>query len=102
MSLGGGVMASRLLCGFLCVAALATSIGSAIAESWPTRPITIVAPYPAGGNHDIAARLFAKELSIKLDEPVIVENKPGGGGAVASTFVANARPDGYTVLLTGS
>jgi tripartite-type tricarboxylate transporter receptor subunit TctC len=72
------------------------------ADGWPSRPITIVVPYAAGGNVDIAARLFAKALSEKLGQSVIIEDKPGAGGIVGSVTVANATPDGYTLLLTAA
>ncbi len=96
------ILAGRLLPALVLCACVGIGAHPAAAQSWPTHPITLVAPYPAGGNLDIAARLFAKELSLKLGQAVVVENKAGGGGAVASIYVANAKPDGYTLLLTGS
>ena len=83
------------------VVALLSSM-RAQADGWPSRPITIVVPYAAGGNVDIAARLFARALSEKLGQSVIIEDKPGAGGIVGSVTVANATPDGYTLLLTAA
>jgi tripartite-type tricarboxylate transporter receptor subunit TctC len=69
------------------------------AAAWPERPITLVAPYPAGGNADAMARLVAQSLGNKLGQPVIVENKPGAGGMLGSQYVARAKADGHTFLL---
>ena len=79
------------------VATLAVSMGAMAA--WPERPVTLVAPYPAGGNADAMARLVAQELGARLGQTVIVENKPGAGGMLGSQYVARAKPDGYTLLL---
>ncbi|MDI1344653.1 MAG: tripartite tricarboxylate transporter substrate binding protein [Pseudolabrys sp.] len=70
------------------------------ATDWPTRQVTIVVPTGAGGNTDLMARLAAQHLSVKFGRPFIVENRPGAGGAVASGQVANAAPDGYTIMFT--
>jgi tripartite-type tricarboxylate transporter receptor subunit TctC len=77
--------------------AMALSFGAAAA--WPDKPITLVAPYPAGGNADAMARLVAQGLSARLGQPVVVENKAGAGGMIGSAYVARANPDGYTFLL---
>lgn len=69
-------------------------------EPFPTRPVTIVAPYPPGGAADLTARPFAPALERALKQPVVVLNKPGAGGAVGTQSVAVAKPDGYTLLLT--
>ena len=73
---------------------------AASAESYPTRPIKLVVPAPAGGTNDIIARLVAERLSPALGQRVIVENLAGGaGGTAGAKFVAAAKPDGHTLLL---
>jgi tripartite-type tricarboxylate transporter receptor subunit TctC len=70
------------------------------AQDYPNRPIKIIVPYGAGGSVDAIGRTLAQELTTRLGQPVIVENKTGAGSNVGSTFVAKAPPDGYTLLLT--
>jgi tripartite-type tricarboxylate transporter receptor subunit TctC len=69
---------------------------------YPTRPIHIIVGFAAGGGNDIIARIFGQKLSESLGQPVIVENKPGGGAIVATEFVAKSPPDGYTLLMSAS
>jgi tripartite-type tricarboxylate transporter receptor subunit TctC len=69
---------------------------------YPTRPIHIIVGFAAGGGNDIIARVFGQKLSESLGQPVIVDNKPGGGAIVATEFVAKAPPDGYTLLMSAS
>ncbi len=72
------------------------------AQSWPARPVRIVVGYPAGITPDIVARLVAQRLSSRLDQPFIVENKPGAGTSIAAEEVVRAQPDGYTLLLAAA
>ena len=72
------------------------------ADEYPTKPISIVVPYPAGGVVDIVGRLIADKLGNSLGKRVIVENKPGAGGTIGAAAVARAAPDGYTLLLAGA
>jgi tripartite-type tricarboxylate transporter receptor subunit TctC len=75
---------------------------AASAQDWPTRAVTVVVPYAAGGPIDTLARILAARLSEILGQQVVVENIPGAGGMTGSSRVAKAAPDGYTVLLSGS
>jgi tripartite-type tricarboxylate transporter receptor subunit TctC len=88
---------------FLCLAAgaVALSAGSriAFAQTYPTRPVTLVVPVAAGGGVDTAARILAEGLQEKLKQTVLVENRPGAGSMVGASFVAKANPDGHTLLL---
>lgn len=68
------------------------------ADSFPSRPITIVVPYPAGGTSDGQVRMFQDMLGKLLGQPVVVESKPGASGAIAAQHVARSKPDGYTLL----
>lgn len=73
---------------------------AAMAQSYPTQPIRIVAPFPAGGLVDVLARAVGDEISKSVGQPVIVENRPGAGGNIGAEVVAGAAPDGYTLLMT--
>ncbi|MFN9773256.1 MAG: Bug family tripartite tricarboxylate transporter substrate binding protein [Burkholderiales bacterium] len=68
--------------------------------NWPSRPITFVVPISAGSPTDVMARAVAQDLSPKLGQPIVVDNKPGGGGLIATTAVQQAKPDGHTFLFT--
>ena len=70
--------------------------------AWPTSPVTIVVPFAAGQTGDIIARLISKELGATLGQPFVVDNRPGSGGQIGTAYVAKAKPDGYTLLLTSS
>lgn len=86
-----------LLAGLLLVAAGIAA--PALAQGFPDRPVTLVVPYPAGGSADILARTVGQKLAAQLGQPVVVENKGGAGTAIGARFVAEAKPDGYTLLL---
>jgi tripartite-type tricarboxylate transporter receptor subunit TctC len=87
--------------GLLALAATASLLcsGAASAQSWPTRPITLVVPFAAGGPTDIVARAIGVPMGKALGQTVIIENKVGAGGTVAAALVARANPDGYTFLI---
>jgi tripartite-type tricarboxylate transporter receptor subunit TctC len=70
------------------------------ADEWPSRPITLVVPFPPGGMLDVVGRSIADDLGKALNQPVIVENHPGAGGTVGTESVARAAPDGYTLLIS--
>lgn len=73
--------------------------GSVMAQAWPSRPISLVVPFPAGGTTDVLARTVGLELSKSLGQPVIVESRPGAGSTLGADYVAKAKPDGYTLLM---
>jgi tripartite-type tricarboxylate transporter receptor subunit TctC len=75
------------------------SIGGAVAQDYPTRPVKWVVGYPPGGATDILARLIGQRLSERLGQQFVIENKPGAGNNVGTESVVNADPDGYTILL---
>lgn len=82
----------------LTVLFLSTDFGGAWAADYPTKPITLYVGYAAGGATDTAARIVTNQVNKYLEQPVIVNNKPGGGSAVAADFVAKSKPDGYTLF----
>lgn len=81
------------------VPSAAPASAAASAQLFPTRSISIVVPYSAGGVTDVIARMFAQKLSDQLGKPVLVDNKPGAGGNIGTDLVARAAPDGYTILM---
>jgi tripartite-type tricarboxylate transporter receptor subunit TctC len=82
------------------LAIVSTAIGApAYAQSYPSRTVTLVVPFPPGGGVDALARILAERLSVSLKQSVVVENRTGGGGTVGTRQVAKAEPDGYTLML---
>jgi tripartite-type tricarboxylate transporter receptor subunit TctC len=75
---------------------------SALAQDYPSRPITLVVPYAAGGGNDVMARIVAEKMSKSLGQQIVIENKGGAGGSIATRQVAKSPPDGYTLGLGGT
>ena len=86
----------------LAIASLAMASGTLRAADWPTRPVTVIVPFGAGGNTDTLARLATQRLSSKFGQSFVVENRPSAGGALGTGQVAAAAPDGYTLLFAAS
>jgi tripartite-type tricarboxylate transporter receptor subunit TctC len=87
LQLGGAAVAAPVL------------VRTAVAETWPSRSITMVVPFPAGGNVDVTGRVLAERMRASLGQPVIVENVAGANGSIGVGRVARAKPDGYTIDL---
>jgi tripartite-type tricarboxylate transporter receptor subunit TctC len=79
---------------------LAMSIGSALGQTYPSRLIKLIVPSPPGGPHEVVVRALAERMSSTLGQPVIVENRPGAGGAIGAKAVVAAAPDGHTLLVS--
>jgi tripartite-type tricarboxylate transporter receptor subunit TctC len=88
-----------LLPGLLAVGALAAE---AAAQGYPTRPVTFVVPFAAGGGTEFLARMLGQRLEQRLGKPFVIENRPGAGGVTGAASVARAAPDGYTILMAPS
>lgn len=90
---------TRLL---LIVALTSTCTTTALAQTWPAKPIRAVVPFAAGSSTDIVPRVVFEQLSQQLGQTIVVENRAGAGGTIGSAFVAKSSPDGYTILASGS
>ena len=86
----------------LVLAAIAAAPQPAAAQTYPDHPVTLVVPYPAGGGNDVLARLVAEKMSKPLGGSIVVENRGGAGGTIATRQVAKSPPDGYTLLIATS
>ncbi len=87
----------------LCAAAtLAFAFGGVHAQNYPSKPVRLIVPFPAGGATDLFARTLSQKLSEKMGTTLVVENRPGAGGTLGSDLAAKANPDGYTLLLSTS
>jgi tripartite-type tricarboxylate transporter receptor subunit TctC len=97
---GSPDLSSRIARLFACLAIVAFAMTAAVrAAEWPSRQVTIIVPFSAGGSTDILARVVAQHLQVKFGQPFVVENKSGASGAIGSAAVAKAAPDGYTLLI---
>jgi tripartite-type tricarboxylate transporter receptor subunit TctC len=98
MAVADRVSPGRALTCLSFAAALIMAAGMAQAQSYPTKPIKLIVPWPAGGGVDTSARLIAEPLSQRLGQPIIIENKPGAAGNIGTALAAKEKPDGYTLL----
>jgi len=85
-----------LLCAFFIAALLPMT---AAAQSYPSKPVRLIVPFPPGGSNDVVGRMIAAQLATRLDKPVIVDNQGGAGGLIGAEMAARSQPDGYTLLL---
>lgn len=92
------MMNRRQLLGQVCGGATLAAAWPVIAQAYPSRPIHVVVPYPSGGNTDLVAREVVRELSSRVAQAIVIENKPGANGIIGTKAVANAPADGYTLL----
>jgi tripartite-type tricarboxylate transporter receptor subunit TctC len=92
---------TRVLAAAICVAGVAFA-GASDAQEWPTKPIRLIVPFPAGGGTDTVARTIANGITEGLGQPIVVENRGGAGGMLGSDIVAKAAPDGYTIGIATS
>jgi tripartite-type tricarboxylate transporter receptor subunit TctC len=76
------------------------TVGTALAEQWPARPVKLIVPFPVGGSTDVVGRVIAKELSDRLGQPVVVDNRGGASGTIGSELLARMTADGYSILLS--
>ena len=90
------MIATRILLAAVVIAGL--NAADAVAQSYPNRPIKLIVPFPAGGPPDTIARLVGNDISARLGQNVVIDNRPGGGATVGTRAAANAEPDGYTLL----
>src|SRR5262245_13726281 len=89
---------TAVLTAIVAISAVAT-VQSVSAQNYPTKPIHLIVPYPAGGGTDFFAQLVGQKISELIGQPIVVENKPGAATTLGADFVAKAAPDGYTMLL---
>lgn len=84
------------------VAAIAAGLPPAAAADYPSRPIVLIVPYPAGGGNDVIARLVAAKMSARLGQPIVIENRGGAGSTIGTRDAARSAPDGYTIMIATS
>lgn len=89
---------TRCLLQALCLVAITGAASAENADDWPQRPVTVVVPFPPGGGIDTVARTVLQQVSKQIGQPVVIENQGGGSGTIASSAVARAAPDGYTLI----
>jgi tripartite-type tricarboxylate transporter receptor subunit TctC len=98
----GQTYKSVIVVAALLAALAAAAVTKAEAADYPTRPITLIVPYPAGGGNDVIARLVAAKMSARLGQPIVIENRGGAGSTIGTRDAARSAPDGYTLLIATS
>src|SRR5438477_3649571 len=97
------MVGARIVLTALMAAAFSYALDSAsLAQSYPERPIKLIVPFPAGGATDTSARLLTQALAARLGQTIVIENQGGAGGTIGARAVANASPDGYTLLMVAA
>src|SRR5512144_3274440 len=91
----------NMLASALAIAVLGVA-NAAIADTYPSKTVTIVIPFPPGGTLDVVGRMLAQKLTAQMGQTFIVDNRPGAGGTIGASVVKTARPDGYTLLFSPS
>src|SRR6478736_4209366 len=81
---------------------IAAATLAASAQNWPARPVRVIIPFPPGGTLDAVGRQLAQKLGDQMGQPFVVENRAGGNGTIGAGLVAQAQPDGYTLLFNAS
>lgn len=81
---------------------LALSVGAALAQVYPSKPVRIIVPFAPGGFTDVVARILGQKLTTSMGQPFVIENKPGAGSMIGTDFVAKSAPDGYTLVIVSS
>jgi tripartite-type tricarboxylate transporter receptor subunit TctC len=92
----------RRIAAAFALALAAAAPAAALAQAYPSKPVTIIVPYPPSGSNDVFARAIAKKMSESMGQTFVVENKPGASGMIGAGMVSNAKPDGYTIMLLSS
>ncbi|MCK9511494.1 MAG: tripartite tricarboxylate transporter substrate binding protein [Pigmentiphaga sp.] len=100
MSASPSLLRRAVLATLVAGAALAAGPLAQAANDWPNKPMTLVVPFPPGSSPDLIARAVAEPVAASLGQPIVIENKPGAGGNIGTRQVAQAKPDGYTILFT--
>lgn len=94
-------MPIRTICAAMLIASVLTT-SAALAQTWPTKPIRLMVPFPPGGSTDIVARIVAQKLSERLGQPLVIENRGGGGGTIGTAATARTAPDGYSLAVAST
>src|SRR5438105_1477589 len=87
---------------FFFAACLTLGAGGSLAQGFPSKPVRLIVPFPAGGGSDVVGRILGQKLSERLGQQIVVDNRPGAGGSIGTEQAVRAAPDGYTVVLAST